>query len=71
YGELFYLLPAGSLFVPSFMNMGFVKGMHGYDPVHEDSTACWLASHETRAVNQLTDIFPVMFDAAQTRTSCG
>ncbi|MEO0793800.1 MAG: alkaline phosphatase family protein [Verrucomicrobiota bacterium] len=65
YGDLFYLLPAGSLFVPSYMNLGFVKGMHGYDPAHEDSTACWLATHETLPVKSLTDIYPVMRAAAQ------
>ncbi|WP_309383916.1 alkaline phosphatase family protein [Cerasicoccus frondis] len=68
YGELFYLLKPGTLFVPSFMNMGFVKGMHGYDPSHPDSTACWLASHETKPVQQLTDIFPVMLHAANPKT---
>ncbi|WP_269539095.1 alkaline phosphatase family protein [Cerasicoccus fimbriatus] len=70
YGELFYLLPAGSLFVPSFMNMGFVTGMHGYDPAHPDSTACWLATHETLPVAQLTDIFPVMREAANSTHVC-
>jgi len=65
YGEVFYLLNPGTLFVPSFMNMGFVNGMHGYHPEHEDSTACWLASHPTKPVRQLTDIFPVMLEAAQ------
>ncbi len=64
YGELFYLLPSGSLFVPSFMNMGFVKGMHGYAPAEADSAASWLATHETRGVKELKDIFPVMKDAA-------
>lgn len=64
YGELFYLLPTGHLFVPSFMNMGFVKGMHGYDPSDSDSAACWLTSHPTRTVKGLNDIYPVMRDAA-------
>lgn len=71
YGELFYLLPAGSLFVPSFMNMGFVAGMHGYDPAHEDSAACWLTTHETLPVRRLTDIFPVMREAAETVVNRG
>ncbi|MGE9293926.1 MAG: alkaline phosphatase family protein [Puniceicoccales bacterium] len=67
YGELFYLLPAGTIFVPSFLNQSLVAGMHGYDPAHPDSAACWLATHETSPVNDLPDIFRVMFDAAQTR----
>lgn len=60
YGERFYLLPTGSLFVPSFLNMGHVNGMHGYDPGDSESTASWLATHETAPVKKLTDIFPVM-----------
>ena len=65
YGELFYLLPAGTLFVPSFLNMSLVAGMHGYDPAHPDSAACWLATDETVPVQALPDIFRVMLDAAQ------
>lgn len=64
YGELFYLLPSGSLFVPSFLNQRKVTAMHGYAPEHPDSAAAWLANTETLPVGALTDIFPVMRAAA-------
>lgn len=64
YGEHFYLLPAGSIFAPSFMNQGFVAGMHGYDPEHEDSAASWMTNVEGRMANGLEDIFPIMLEAA-------
>lgn len=64
YGELFYLLPSGSLFVPSFLNQRKVTAMHGYAPEHADSAAAWLSNVETLPVNALTDIFPVMKAAA-------
>ena len=65
YGELFYLLPAGSLFVPSFLNQRKVTAMHGYAPEHPDSAAAWMSNCETRPVHALTDIFPVMLDASR------
>lgn len=64
YGELFYLLPSGSLFVPSYLNQRKVTAMHGYAPEHPDSAAAWLANSETRPVAGLPDIFPVMLDAS-------
>jgi hypothetical protein len=64
YGELFYLLPSGSLFVPSFLNQRKVTAMHGYAPEHPDSAAAWLSNTETLPVAALTDIFPVMRAAA-------
>ncbi len=64
YGELFYLLPPGSLFVPSFLNQRLVTGMHGYTPDDPHSAACWLTNHPTATARQLTDIFTVMRDAA-------
>lgn len=45
YGELFYLLRNGTIFAPSYMNRGFVRGMHGYSPNDPDSAACLLSSH--------------------------
>jgi len=45
YGELFYLLKPGTIFAPSYMNRGFVRGMHGFSPEDPDSAACWLTSH--------------------------
>ncbi|MFT3990855.1 MAG: alkaline phosphatase family protein [Luteolibacter sp.] len=65
YGELFYLLPSGSLFVPSFLNQRKVTAMHGYAPEHPDSAAAWLSNVETSPVNGLPDIFPVMKSAAE------
>ncbi|MEM6910614.1 MAG: alkaline phosphatase family protein [Verrucomicrobiota bacterium] len=65
YGEHFYLLPPGSLFVPSFLNQRKVTGMHGYTPEHPDSTACWLTNCETSPVTNLAQIHPVMQAAAQ------
>ncbi|MBK1882429.1 alkaline phosphatase family protein [Luteolibacter pohnpeiensis] len=64
FGELFYLLPSGSLFVPSFLNQRKVTAMHGYAPEHIDSAAAWMSSHETLPVQNLTQIFPVMRKAA-------
>jgi len=60
YGELFYLLPTGSLLVPSFLNQRKVTAMHGYAPEHADSAAAWLSNTETLPVAALPDIFPVM-----------
>jgi len=45
YGELWYLLPEGTIFAPSFMNQRHVVGMHGYDPQEPASAACWLTNH--------------------------
>lgn len=64
YGELFYLLPSGSLFVPSFLNQRKVNAMHGYAPEHPDSAAAWMSNTGTPPVSALTDIFPVMKAAA-------
>jgi Type I phosphodiesterase / nucleotide pyrophosphatase len=60
YGELFYLLPSGSLFVPSFLNQRKVTAMHGYAPEHIDSAAAWMTNADTLPVDALTGIFPVM-----------
>jgi len=64
YGELFYLLPSGSLFVPSFLNQRKVTAMHGYAPEHADSAAAWMSNAETPPVAGLPAIFPVMRAAA-------
>jgi predicted AlkP superfamily pyrophosphatase or phosphodiesterase len=65
YGELFYLLNPGVLFVPSFLNLSKVPGMHGYAPDDKDSAACWLTNFEThQPVNRLEDIYPIMHHAA-------
>jgi hypothetical protein len=65
YGEVFYLLPPGALFVPSYLNLSRVPGMHGYAPEDKDSVAAWLANFEDGPqVNRLDDIFNVMKHAA-------
>lgn len=69
YGELFYLLPSGHLFVPSFLNQRLVTAMHGYAPETPDSAAAWLSNVETTPVRGLPDIFPVMRAAAQASSS--
>jgi hypothetical protein len=66
YGELFYLLDNGSLFAPSFMNLGKVTAMHGFDPAEHESRACWLTTHPVISVpRQIHQIFDVMRDAAK------
>ena len=68
YGECFYLLPSGTIFAPSFMNRRLVKGMHGYDPNHKDSTACWLTNApETGVPKSLCQIAPIMKAACEDR----
>lgn len=64
YGETFYLLDPGTLFVPSFMNMGFVTGMHGYTPDDPDSTAAFLSNDSSATVRQLKDLHPLMCKAS-------
>ena len=65
YGELFYLLNPGVLFVPSFLNLSKVPGMHGYSPDHKDSAASWLSNFTPKIpVKELKDIHPVLSHAA-------
>jgi len=62
---LFYLLKPGVLFVPSFLNLSRVPGMHGYAPEDRDSAASWLTNFEPHTpVHRLEDIFGVMQAAA-------
>jgi hypothetical protein len=57
YGELFYLLRNGTIFAPSYMNRGFVRGMHGYAPNEPASSACLLGSHApAKPVARLSDL---------------
>lgn len=66
YGELIYLLSPGSILAPSFMNQGFVAGMHGYEPKHAECDASWLTNAEGRLADGLEDIFPIMLEASKT-----
>ncbi len=67
YGELFYLLNEGIIFAPSYMNQGFVRGMHGYAPSAVSTPACWLSNHnegpDPQSINQ---IYQAMAWAART-----
>lgn len=66
YGELFYLLDNGTIFVPSYMNRHRVPAMHGFSPQHAESTACWLANYNCpNPPARLDGIFEVMRDAAE------
>lgn len=46
YGQLFYLLDPGVLLCPSFMGEKPLAGMHGYDPLHQDSVASFSTNTE-------------------------
>jgi hypothetical protein len=57
YGELFFLLHSGTILAPSYMNRGFVRGMHGYAPEAPDSAACLLSTHApAQPVKRLSDL---------------
>jgi predicted AlkP superfamily pyrophosphatase or phosphodiesterase len=65
YGELFYLLHSGTIFAPSYMNLGRVAGMHGFSPDEPGNAACLLSSHAPAvAVAELKDLFGLMDHAA-------
>jgi len=61
YGELIFLLNAGTIIVPCDMGTKPITGMHGYHPDHADSDAVLLSSvvppSDPRAI---TDIFGLM-----------
>lgn len=66
YGELFFLLREGTIFAPSFMNLGRVPAMHGFDPELKSSAACWLTSHPVgNPPRRIDEIYQVMHAAAQ------
>jgi hypothetical protein len=66
YGELFFLLKPGVMFVPSFMNQRFVTGMHGYAPNHPDSKASWLTNARIESHPKSIDkIFDVMVHSSR------
>jgi hypothetical protein len=64
YGEAFFLLHPGVLLCPSHMGRFVLKGMHGYEPGHEDSVA-WFASDRApdRPPDGLADLAGLMNDA--------
>jgi hypothetical protein len=70
YGELFYLLNEGVIFVPSYMNQGLVRGMHGYAPSAPSSAACWLSNHREGPDPQgINEIHQAMAWAAGTKAA--
>ena len=61
FGELIFLLDAGSIIVPSHMGLKTITGMHGYHPDHEDSDAALLSNVSTPVpLESITDIFHLM-----------
>lgn len=46
HGQVVALLPPGDVIAPSDMGRRAPRGMHGYDPAHDDSHAALLASFE-------------------------
>jgi hypothetical protein len=65
YGELFYLLDPGVLLCPSFMGETPLAGMHGYDPLHEDSVASFSTNTEVQWPRDLKDLYSLIKSEAQ------
>ncbi len=70
YGEIFYLLNPGTIFVPCFMSAKRVTAMHGFSPDEPTSKACWLTSHPTETPRRIEEIFDVMLSAAKRLLDC-
>jgi hypothetical protein len=61
YGETFFLLDPGVLMLPSDLGTQPMRGMHGYAPGHEDSTAFYGCSDsEPHAPTSLVDLHDVL-----------
>ncbi|QVL47470.1 MAG: alkaline phosphatase family protein [Thiocapsa sp.] len=61
FGELIFLMEAGTLIVPSHMGLKPITGMHGYHPDHPDSDASLLSNVEPpNDPGAITDIFHLM-----------
>jgi hypothetical protein len=61
FGELVFLLNAGTIVVPSHMGLNPITGMHGYHPDHPDSDAALLSNTEPSVpVNSIADIYRLM-----------
>lgn len=61
YGELIFMLNPGILLCPSFMGETPLKGMHGYDPRHPDSTASFSTNAPPDPLpSRLDDLYRVM-----------
>jgi predicted AlkP superfamily pyrophosphatase or phosphodiesterase len=65
YGEMFFLVDPGVIICPSFMGETAIAGMHGYDPFHRDSLACWSSNVEpTSRPRSLVDMHGLMIGEA-------
>jgi hypothetical protein len=61
FGELIFLMDAGTLILPSHMGTTPITGMHGYHPDHADSDASLLSNCKpTGDVRAITDVFHLM-----------
>ena len=60
YGDVFFLVDPGVLILPSDMGSTAIAAMHGYDPAHPTSDACFLADRELPLRSEhLTAVFPL------------
>lgn len=61
YGEVIFLMDPGVVIHPSFMGRSLLKGMHGYEPEHEDSVAAYATNVELERVPEaLTDLYGLL-----------
>ena len=61
YGEMIYLLDAGTIILPSHMGTKPITGMHGYHPDHHDSDASLLSNVPPPGnPTCITDVFNIM-----------
>jgi predicted AlkP superfamily pyrophosphatase or phosphodiesterase len=61
YGDLFFLMNAGVLLVPSHMGERTIAGMHGYSPLDIDSTASFSSNVELETnPARLDDLYTLM-----------
>ena len=61
YGELIFLVDAGTLIVPSHMGLKPIAGMHGYHPEDPDSDASLLSNVQPpNDPKAITDVFHLM-----------
>lgn len=65
YGELIYLVDAGTIILPSHMGTTPITGMHGYHPDHPDSDASLLSNVPPPGKPAcITDVFDLMASEA-------
>ncbi len=65
YGELIYLVDAGTIICPSFMGESHIAGMHGYHPHDKDSIAMLASSVEPEPKpKRLDNMYELMLNEA-------